>query len=301
MVLDTTLQVSVLVVAYNDAALLRKNLPQVRSIMDLSGYSFEIVGVDNGSHDDTIKVLQDYCDRVLTRQRNEFYVPAFNDGLKACRGELVFVTCPDITWTPDAAKLVEYGKTHPDSLAAPFYYNLDGSPQFIIHNRKLDLTRVFFQMTPFGYFLDEHLARFGIHRRNQYRDFRPKKPFGVDWTGAMFVVSSKILSKLGGADENMPLCYHDADLCDRLRNAGVRCVVIPDAVVFHAWQGTTRYDPRTSGQAAHDFRAFVGKWWGLKRLALWPLILIGVIFSIPLVPIVQRKMPDRYLMTLRLG
>jgi N-acetylglucosaminyl-diphospho-decaprenol L-rhamnosyltransferase len=296
-----TPEVSVLIVGYDDGKLLRKNLPIVQAIMTQSKHTFEIVGVDNGSHDDTIDVLRNYSNKVLSRQQNDFYVPAFIDGLQACEGEFIFVTCPDITWTPKVVKLIDYCIAHPNSLVAPFYRNLNGSPQFKLHNRKIDMTRVFFQMTPFGYFLDQHIAGFGIHRRNQYRDFLPQGPFLVDWTGGMFVVSSKTLNQVGGPDQNMSLCYHDADLCDRLRSIGVRCIVIPDAIVFHVLQGTTRHDPRTSNQAARDFRVFINKWWGVKRFLVWPLLLIGAIFSVPVVEIVRKRLPDRNLLTLRVG
>jgi len=36
-------------------------------------------------------------------------------------------------------------------------------------------------------------------------------PFLVDWTGAMFMVPSEIAKGVGGSDQSMPLCYHDAD------------------------------------------------------------------------------------------
>lgn|SRR2546425_276069 len=295
------IMVSVLIVAYNDSKLLQKNLPSVRSIMEGSGYSFEIVGVDNGSHDNSGEILSKNCDQVLRLERNRFFVPAFNFGLRACRGDYVLFTCPDITWQTNVVGMIDYAKAHSRTLIAPVYYNEDGSPQYAIHNRRLGLTHVFFHMTPLGDFLDWHIAKLAIRRRSCYGGFERGGPFLVDWTGAMFIVSAEIAQGLRGSDASMPLCYHDADFCERLRAAGVKCVAFPTAKVNHLLRGTTSKDPRTSYQAASDFRTYVTKHWKRKRWILWPLVLFASVFSVSLLLIIHKTKPKRGLLTLRIG
>lgn len=55
-----------------------------------------------------------------------------------------------------------------------------------------------------------------------------------DWVAGMFMLFPKeVFARLGGFDEKFFLYYEDVDLCCRLRLAGYRIVVEPDAVVIH--------------------------------------------------------------------
>jgi GT2 family glycosyltransferase len=156
-------------------------------------------------------------------------------------------------------------------------------------------------MTPLGEFLDHHLARYAIRRINRYAAWKGNKPFLVDWTGGMFMIPAKILRKVGGSDESMPLCYHDADFCERLNTIGIMRVVVPEAKVFHLWAGTTSRDPRTAYQPPRDFRTYLAKRWRFRRFVLWPLVLVAIVFSVPVVLAVKRKVPSKNLLAMRIG
>ena len=55
-----------------------------------------------------------------------------------------------------------------------------------------------------------------------------------DWVAGMFMLFPKdVFARLGGFDQKFFLYYEDVDLCCRLRLAGYRVVVEPDAVVIH--------------------------------------------------------------------
>lgn len=55
-----------------------------------------------------------------------------------------------------------------------------------------------------------------------------------DWVAGMFMLFPKeVFARLGGFDEKFFLYYEDVDLCCRLRLAGYRIVVEPEAVVIH--------------------------------------------------------------------
>lgn len=63
-----------------------------------------------------------------------------------------------------------------------------------------------------------------------------------DWVGGMcMVLPSTVYKKLGGFDQRFFLYYEDVDLCGRLRLAGYRSVVCPQAsVVHHAQRSSHR-------------------------------------------------------------
>lgn len=62
----------------------------------------------------------------------------------------------------------------------------------------------------------------------------PPPPSDPDWVAGMFMLFTKeVFARLGGFDEKFFLYYEDVDLCCRLRLAGYRIVVEPDAVVTH--------------------------------------------------------------------
>ena len=58
--------------------------------------------------------------------------------------------------------------------------------------------------------------------------------FFPDWVAGMFMLfPNEIFRRIGGFDESYFLYYEDIDLCARLRIAGYRTALCPDAVVIH--------------------------------------------------------------------
>ena len=281
--------VSVLIVSYNDYELLKRNLPIAREIMLKSGYSFEIIGVDNGSHDGSAEMLSKYCDAVLRIMENKFYVPALNQGYKACKGELILVTCPDMTWTTSVTSLIEFAVGHSSILVAPSYRNLDGTPQHYLNHRNVGFLSLFFQSTIIGQYLDKYIARYALRRRFLYEDFEPSTPFEVEWTGGMFILARKYQDRLRGSDESMPMFYHDGDYCERARQLGMKCGVVPSGVVYHRSSASWRGDSGTSRQVAKDFRVYARKRMRFRRLLVWPFLLLSSALSAPLVVLLRLK------------
>ncbi len=67
----------------------------------------------------------------------------------------------------------------------------------------------------------------------------------VDWVAGMFMAfRTATFRAVGGFDPAYHLYYEDCDLCCRLRIAGLRVAVAPEAVVIHDGQRTSRRRPR---------------------------------------------------------
>lgn len=112
-------------------------LPQaVESILSQTFGDFELIAVDDGSHDDSPGILRDYQKRdprvrVITRP-NTGIVGALNDGLGASRGELVARMDSDDICMPDRLeKQVRFLAENPDHVLVGSQVLLidpDGSP-----------------------------------------------------------------------------------------------------------------------------------------------------------------------------
>lgn len=107
--------VSVLIAVYNSA----RYLPAaIESVLAQSFSNFECVLIDDGSSDDSWKLMQDYAARDLrlriSRQDNQGIAKTRNRLLAEARGELIATMDADDVMLPDRlARQVEFLATHP--------------------------------------------------------------------------------------------------------------------------------------------------------------------------------------------
>jgi GT2 family glycosyltransferase len=83
------------------------------------------------------------------------------------------------------------------------------------------------------------------------RDARDKgqfrEPFDVDYvTGCAMWVPAVIFEQVGLLDEDFYMYYEDADFCRRVRRAGFRIAVVPQARIWHKVSRSARQVPRTA-------------------------------------------------------
>jgi GT2 family glycosyltransferase len=72
-------------------------------------------------------------------------------------------------------------------------------------------------------------------------------PFDVDYvTGCAMWVPAAIFERVGLLDEDFYMYYEDADFCRRVRRAGFRITVVPQAHIWHKVSRSARQVPRTT-------------------------------------------------------
>lgn len=105
--------VSVVIPAFNAE---RYVLDALRSVLEQRYEPLEILLVDDGSHDDTVALVEREAPGVcIVRQRNAGPAAARNTGLREARGDLICLLDADDGWFPGKlASQVEHLRRHPE-------------------------------------------------------------------------------------------------------------------------------------------------------------------------------------------
>lgn len=91
---ETLPKVSIVMPCYNEEEAIEFTIPELCQAFEKAGHAFEVVGVDNGSRDDTAKVLQKLADRglpvrLVRVEVNQGYGFGLLSGIPHARGEWV--------------------------------------------------------------------------------------------------------------------------------------------------------------------------------------------------------------------
>lgn len=62
-------------------------------------------------------------------------------------------------------------------------------------------------------------------------------------TGCSLLIPKQVIQKVGLISEDYFLYYEDADYCKRIREAGYKCVVVPESLLEHELGGTSKKSP----------------------------------------------------------
>jgi len=110
-----TPRVTVIIPTYNRAGCLRE---AVDSVLAQNFRDFELIVVDDGSTDDTPRLLQEYGEAIrVFRQENRGVSAARNAGIAVSRGALIaFLDSDDLWLQVKLARQVEFFKAHADAL-----------------------------------------------------------------------------------------------------------------------------------------------------------------------------------------
>ncbi|MDB5495198.1 MAG: glycosyl transferase [Phenylobacterium sp.] len=236
--------ISVVVVTYQSAPTLERCLAALAA---QSFRDFELIVVDNASTDGAARgsAAADRSITLLENAENRGFSGGVNDGAKAARGRWLALINPDAYAEPDwLERLVAAAQAHPDVRAFASRQLMAADPSRLDGLGDVMASAGF----PFrgGYTQPDS----GAHRIGEV--FSP--------CGGAMLIDRALFLELGGFDERL-FCYcEDVDLGYRLRLAGERTLVVPDAVVHHEGSAST-------GGPRSDFAVFHG-----TRNRLWVFI-----------------------------
>lgn len=94
--------VSVVIPAYNEGAHVAGQVRDVERVLRETGWTYEIIVVDDGSHDHTATEADGTGARVLRRRRNRGYGAALKLGIRQAKHDYILITDADGTYPVEA-------------------------------------------------------------------------------------------------------------------------------------------------------------------------------------------------------
>jgi len=227
---DKAVDVSVVIVAYNSAEVLGECL---RSLYNPAcGLRKEVFLVDNASSDNSVALVQSQFPEVIiiANHENRWFAAANNQAIIRSHGRYILHLNPDTIISENALrKMSDFLDNNPNAGAVSVrLINPDGSLQpssrNFLTNRNLVLQHILPWRRISKRLAGKIVLEFWAHDRA-----RP-----VDWLlGACLMVRRETIEEVGLKDESFPMFYEEADWCYRIRQAGWRTWLIPDAHVVH--------------------------------------------------------------------
>jgi GT2 family glycosyltransferase len=239
-------EVDVVIVTYNSAQVVADLLD---SLPDALGKAnADIVVVDNGSQDDTVKLLQRRADCRVIQSTNVGYAAGINRGVKEASGApAILVLNPDIRLHEQAVgPLLETLLEPRTGVVAPRILSAAGELEFSLRRtpslpRALGLSRTKIPM------LSEYVQEPAAYSH----------PHTVDWAlGAALMISRECFNALGGWDETYFLYSEETDFSLRAWDLGLATRFEPRSVAVHIGGASGRNNKTHAMQIVNRVRLY---------------------------------------------
>jgi GT2 family glycosyltransferase len=226
---------SIIIVSYNTKDITRNCLSSIYQNPPLQ--TFEIIVVDNNSSDksqDTIE--REFPGVILVKNsENVGFARASNQGIRISRGEYILILNSDTLIFPGALdRLSAFMEQEPDAGAI--------TPKTWLDEGKTLQCNILSPRT-LGYFMFVHSSLGRIFPRNlvskkiwakDIKVWLSKYPLEVDcFDVSCIMVRRQVLKDVGLLDENFFMYFDELDWCLRIKKAGWKLFLVPDAEIVH--------------------------------------------------------------------
>lgn len=224
---DAYPKVSIILVGHNTEHYLTRCLV---SLMKTNYPNFEIIYVDNGSTDGSVRYFQTYANergKLMKLDRNYGFTLASNIGARSARGEyLVFLnvdTVVDVPWLDELVSALE--KDPAIGAAQPKLLQMNGN--------RIDSLGAF--ITPYGTVWSKGYGLPDQEILGTQDIFYAK--------GAAMITRRDLWETVGGFDPVFHLYYQETDYCWRLWSMGYRVICVADSKVWHVGGAVSQRHP----------------------------------------------------------
>ena len=229
-------KVSIIILSWNTQKLLEQCLKSIP-------FSVEIIVVDNGSTDGTLHFLDSLKWpnlKIIKIDKNLGFAKANNQGIKAASGDLIMLLNSDTIVQKGAIeKLVAFyekqEKQENKNIAfSPLLLNFDKTIQANYYMKFPNLWQIFLYHNPLSRFLSlrtpfKRLILENIGKVTMEIDQLP---------GAALIAPKEVWDQVGLLDEDFHFLYEDVDWSWRLKKAGVKRFLVPEAKIIHLGGGS---------------------------------------------------------------
>lgn len=208
-------------------------------------FDYEIILVDNGSPDDSIKIFnQEYKNnkliKILNTKSNLGYAGGNNFGINyALKNNFDFLILlnNDVLVDPNFLNELLKESNNYDILGPKIYF----APGFEFHKdryQKKDLGKVIWAIGGQMDWNNIYGSNIGIDQvdHGQFKKIINKVDF---ISGCCLMANRQVFEKIGKLDENYFMYLEDVDFCQRAKKAGFKMACIPKSIIWHVNSGST--------------------------------------------------------------
>jgi GT2 family glycosyltransferase len=240
--------ISLITVNHDSSALLKECLSSVVSTVGKE--AIQLIVVDSGSREEEVESLMTLkrsgVELVLNKE-NVGYARAVNQGLRLAKGDIILISNPDVVYRPgcirammDAlCRLPRCGAVGPRT-----WWN--GGMTFLLPNEFITPFRIVkADILRSSRFMGNVILKGWL--RNVIGCWLAEKPFTQEMlSGASIMTTKKVLDEVGAFDESFPLYFEDADWSLRVRRAGYRLYMEPNASIVHYYNQSAKQNTGAS-------------------------------------------------------
>jgi N-acetylglucosaminyl-diphospho-decaprenol L-rhamnosyltransferase len=244
---------SLLVINYRSASLATEAIRTARSA---SSQPMQVVVVDNSVDPAEVETLRPAADVVIAAPRNLGYAGGINAGRRACDGDVIIISNPDVRFGMDAIdKLVEVDA----AVAGPSLFWDDGHawmlPPAALHAAREVASRVLASR-----------SRAWARARDRWRFMTRVAFWSLDrptpvraLSGAVMAIRASAFDLAGGFDERFALYFEENDFLRRVRGDIVH---VPAAGCRHLYNQSAAGSPEAAALYAQSELKYLQKWGG---------------------------------------
>lgn len=223
-------KVSVIILNWNGADMMRRFLPEVIATTDAS--IAEVIVADNGSSDASLRVLAEEFPkvRVICFSENHGFAGGYNLAIAEVSTPYVVLLNSDVATSAGwCNELLSYMESKPHCGACqPKIMSVADKSKFEYAGAS-------------GGFLDRNgypYCRGRLFDTVEADEGQYDRPIEVDWaSGAALMVRREVYETVGGLDADFFAHMEEIDLCWRIRRAGYSVDAVPSAKVYHLGGG----------------------------------------------------------------
>ncbi|KKQ34452.1 MAG: Glycosyltransferase, group 2 family protein [Microgenomates group bacterium GW2011_GWA2_37_6] len=264
--------VSIIIVNWNS----KENLQECLSaLLKISYENYEVILVDNGSEDDSVKFVKSKYPtvKVIESDKNLGFAGGNNLGFEKARGKYILFLNNDTIVTKDfLRKLVDFMEKRNDVGII--------QPKILFHRPGTSLHH---KINSIGSFLLR--SGFLYHLDYGQKDKERKEPYRIfSAYGACFLARKSLLDKIGLFDDRYFAYFEETDLCHRVWLSGLKVMILPDILIYHKGAKTAEKLPSAFIQF-HSFKnrlyTYLKNFEGLNLIKIFiPHLIICEISSI---------------------
>lgn len=218
---------SIIILSYNTSGLLKNCLSSL--FKNTSGSDYEAIVVDNGSKDDSVKMIKKEFAKVkvIESKENVGFAKGNNLGSNESHGKfLLFLNSDTEVKSLDLNEAaIMFGDNKKLGVVGGKLVNEDSTPQRS-YGSFYTLTKVF-------------LMLFGGDKLELVK-YKAGKIIKTQWvSGGFMIVRKELFDRLGGFDEHYFMYIEDVDFCYKVKKVGFEVMHNPNFISIHKGQASS--------------------------------------------------------------